>query len=68
MHSEEGQGVDKDGFPTLRLGLGIKNTGQLVQSTSGKSGARARKKKWYNLVIVLVSTKNNRLIDRRTIK
>lgn len=68
--SEEGFGQDESGFPTVQLRLQIKNTGQLVHTPAkgGLRGNESRKKVSYNLVILILSTKNNRFIDKRTIK
>ncbi|GMK57874.1 hypothetical protein CspeluHIS016_0407080 [Cutaneotrichosporon spelunceum] len=66
---EEGRGQDENGYPTVQLRLQIKNSGQLVHKTpkaGGTSGSQTRTKV-YNLIVLTVTTKDNRFVDKRAI-
>ncbi|CAK9782453.1 unnamed protein product [Cutaneotrichosporon oleaginosum] len=65
--TENGVDTDENGFPTLSLRLQIKNTGQLVHKSATSGGGKSRKTRSYNLVILILSTKDDRFIDKRMI-
>lgn len=70
LRSEEDSAQDENGFPTILIRLQINSTGQLTQKVT-KGGSRSNGQKravTYNLIILTLSTKDNRFLDFRSIK
>ncbi|BEI86620.1 hypothetical protein CcaverHIS002_0609070 [Cutaneotrichosporon cavernicola] len=67
--TEEGRSQDENGYPTVQLRLQIRNSGQLVHKPTKGGAIRGNQKrtKAYNLIILTVTTKDNRFIDKRAI-
>ncbi|BEJ12848.1 hypothetical protein CspHIS471_0300220 [Cutaneotrichosporon sp. HIS471] len=67
--TEEGRAQDENGYPTVQLRLQINNSGQLVHrpTKGGATRGNQTRTKAYNLIILTVTTKDNRFIDKRAI-